>query len=566
MTKRKFYSMKVLSILFTCIMAISIVPLGMCTVSAVEMDTYSTAAGDSIANATSLGLSSTVNGSITVTNKQDFYRISVPNNSSIEYYLTLTSYMTWVYLKVYNISGDEIISKNPSWNSNIYQVTETYTIYLDPGTYYIGIIQDGSNTGNYTLSSSYQNLNNIDIRYDDTIANAYSLDLTKSFTGVLTNDENSDIYKLNVTNPGILNCEFYAYMKWIYLKLIDSQGNEIISRNPSWNSNIGYSVNNYSFALEKGIYYLQILSDGDNRGKYQFVNKFTVIGSTESEKNDTIVTANTVSLGKNIIGLLGEDEESDIYKITIPSSGTVNVNLKAFMKWIYLRIYTISGDEIYSQNPSWNSNLSYSNNDYEYTLTAGTYYFQIKNDGDNRGKYILRIVQPKVLRSSTTKISSISTKVFSGKYITPSVTVKYGSTKLKQGTDYSVSYSDNYYVGTATVTITGKGDYTGTVHKTFKIIPKAVKLKSLKNVKKKSLVVKWSKNSNVSGYRILYATNKKFKNAKKYITSWSSTTSATLYNLKKNKTYYVKVQAYNWSEGKKVYSKYSAVKSKRISK
>ena len=232
---------------------------------------------------------------------------------------------------------------------------------------------------------------------------------------------------------------------------------------------------------------------------------------------------------------------------------------------IGLVVYSSSGDELYSQTPYWNSNVGYSNNNYEYTLSSGTYYFQVK-ESYYTGKYNLRVVQPKVLRSSTTKISSISTKVFSGKYITPSVTVKYGSTKLKQGTDYSVSYSDNYYVGTATVTITGKGDYTGTVHKTFKIIPKAVKLKSLKNVKKKSLVVKWSKNSNASGYRVLYATNKKFNKAKSYITSWSSTTSVTLYNLKKNKTYYVKVQAYNWSGGRRVYSKVSNIKSKRITK
>ena len=58
---------------------------------------------------------------------------------------------------------------------------------------------------------------------------------------------------------------------------------------------------------------------------------------------------------------------------------------------------------------------------------------------------------------------------YTGKAITPEVTLKDGSITLKKGTDYEVSYTDNTNIGTATVTITGKGNYTGTVNKTFTI-------------------------------------------------------------------------------------------------
>ncbi|MCD7737103.1 MAG: hypothetical protein LUI07_09125 [Lachnospiraceae bacterium] len=50
---------------------------------------------------------------------------------------------------------------------------------------------------------------------------------------------------------------------------------------------------------------------------------------------------------------------------------------------------------------------------------------------------------------------SKSSCVYNGSARKPSVTVKYGSSKLTNGTDYTVSYSDNKSVGTATVTITG---------------------------------------------------------------------------------------------------------------
>jgi hypothetical protein len=51
----------------------------------------------------------------------------------------------------------------------------------------------------------------------------------------------------------------------------------------------------------------------------------------------------------------------------------------------------------------------------------------------------------------------------------PAVTITNGTTTLKADTDYTVSYKNNKNAGTATVTITGKGSYTGTVSKTFTI-------------------------------------------------------------------------------------------------
>ncbi|MCD8019517.1 MAG: leucine-rich repeat protein [Clostridiales bacterium] len=71
---------------------------------------------------------------------------------------------------------------------------------------------------------------------------------------------------------------------------------------------------------------------------------------------------------------------------------------------------------------------------------------------------------------STCTISlSSSTYTYNGSEKKPTVTVKNGSTKLTKGTHYTVSYSNNSNAGTATVTIKGKGNYTGTVKKTFTI-------------------------------------------------------------------------------------------------
>ena len=66
--------------------------------------------------------------------------------------------------------------------------------------------------------------------------------------------------------------------------------------------------------------------------------------------------------------------------------------------------------------------------------------------------------------------------VYTGKRRKPAVTVVYGKTKLKRGTDYSLKFRNNLYAGKASVTITGKGKYRGSVKRTFRIFKAAQKL------------------------------------------------------------------------------------------
>ena len=70
---------------------------------------------------------------------------------------------------------------------------------------------------------------------------------------------------------------------------------------------------------------------------------------------------------------------------------------------------------------------------------------------------------------SDATIAAIAKQTYTGKAITPNPVVKMGSTTLKKGTDYTVSYENNVKVGTAKVIVTGKGGYTGTATKTFQI-------------------------------------------------------------------------------------------------
>ena len=63
----------------------------------------------------------------------------------------------------------------------------------------------------------------------------------------------------------------------------------------------------------------------------------------------------------------------------------------------------------------------------------------------------------------------VSDRAYTGSAQEPKPTVVAAGSVLKEGTDYTLSYSNNVNVGTASVTIKGKGNYRGSVTKNFKI-------------------------------------------------------------------------------------------------
>lgn len=96
------------------------------------------------------------------------------------------------------------------------------------------------------------------------------------------------------------------------------------------------------------------------------------------------------------------------------------------------------------------------------------------SDGENtwtftmeRAEAEISIKYAKIIQESW--IQDIDAVTYTGKALEPAVVVKDGETVLEEGVDYTVSYSNNTNAGTATVTVTGIGNYSGIASKTFTI-------------------------------------------------------------------------------------------------
>ena len=197
--------------------------------------------------------------------------------------------------------------------------------------------------------------------------------------------------------------------------------------------------------------------------------------------------------------------------------------------------------------------VSYSNN-----TKVGTAKVTITGKGNYTGSVSKTYSIKNNFKKAT--VSGISTKAFTGKNITQSITVKYNGKTLKNGTDYTVSYSNNKKIGTATVKIAGKGSYTGTITKTFKINPAKQEIQKL-TAKSKAFFVDWAQKGSATGYEIQYATNSKFTSAKKVTITNNKTDKTTISKLSGKKKYYVRVRSYTTVKGTKYYGAWSASKS-----
>ncbi|MEI3007101.1 MAG: fibronectin type III domain-containing protein [Ruminococcus bicirculans (ex Wegman et al. 2014)] len=197
--------------------------------------------------------------------------------------------------------------------------------------------------------------------------------------------------------------------------------------------------------------------------------------------------------------------------------------------------------------------VSYSNN-----TKVGTAKVTITGKGNYTGSVSKTYSIKNNFKKAT--ISGISNKSYTGKNITQSITVKYNGKTLKNGTDYTVSYSSNKNIGTATVKVTGKGSYAGTITKTFKINPAKQEIQKL-TAKSKAFFVDWAQKGSATGYEIQYATNSKFTSAKKVTIKNNKTDKTTVSKLSGKKKYYVRVRSYTTVKGTKYYGAWSASKS-----
>lgn len=385
----------------------------------------------------------------------------------------------------------------------------------------------------------------------------------------------------NVTNMDFMlsNCDnlqtIYASEKFITNKVTDSE--EMFSDDTSL---VGGNGTKYDSNKTDASY---AVIDSNNTPGYftkklnTYIVSFNTNGGT-SINNQRVLEGEKVSSfkttrdGYKFVGWYKDSEFTNEFDFNTP----ITSNLTLYSKW--QKLINISDTKITGiTNKTYNRKYQTQNLKITYNgkiLVKDVDYSVAYKNNLNPGVAYVIVTGKEVYYGKSTisfyinpaKISSavLSSTVYSynGYIKSPSVTVKdqYGNLLVKNR-DYTVTYqSGRKHVGTYKVVIKGKGNYTGTITKTFKINPPTTYIKSFNRGKAYFKVIWNKKPYQVTGYQIKYSTSSKMTSPKYYTLKGYKTTSKTVKYLKRHKVYYVQVRTYKKTVSGTYYSTWSKVK------
>lgn len=276
----------------------------------------------------------------------------------------------------------------------------------------------------------------------------------------------------------------------------------VISGKGSENYNITFDTNNVTANITpKKITAGMIGSIADQAYTGSAITPAVVVkdgGKTLTKDVDyTVAYANNTDAGKASVTVAGKGNYT----------GEVTATFTITQKSINGATVAVAGGSVYTGSPIEpkvtvtldGQKLDPSNYDAAYSknTNAGEASVTVTGKGNYTGTATAAFtIAPKPIDGTTVAIEPIGSQTYTGSPITPAVVVKDDGKALVKDVDYKVTYAGNTDAGQATVTIAGKGNYTGSAKASFAIEPKSIGDQTvtalLQSVKGKTSVVSLS--------------------------------------------------------------------------
>lgn len=424
----------------------------------------------------------TIKDSTTDEDKEDMWKFVLNEAGCVT--INVKSYMESYHYQMYDGNMNSLFYKDRLFaNENVKYRTDTITVHLTAGTYYLKIsgYEYGERyftAGSYELSGTTVSANETFQEPNDTFDKAPTIGFNNTVNGQIAYNDGHDIYKIVLPKSGELIYNMTSYMPWYTTIIYNEQGNQVwyTDRN-HYNEAVAYISKSHEIELTAGTYYMKVMGveyDGSwadtCNGNYSFSLKFTDAKETCAEPNNDFKSAKQISIGQNVRGHLAINDTEDTYKVNVSKKCRFSVDLTTYVARCGIKISDSNGVKLYdTDRVYWDETLGYKATNHTYDLEPGTYYITVY--AGNYGIYDLKASELVLLEDCDVKVNA--SVVCTGKEVKVPMTIKYNGATLKEGTDYITEYGNNINIGTnARVTITGIGKYAGSVQKTFSIVVK----------------------------------------------------------------------------------------------
>lgn len=382
-----------------------------------------------------------VDGLLTTNQDSIVYKFQLTQAGRVTF--NISSYVdTNTYIKLSDQNNNEIFDDSETSSST--NPAKYYNeMDLEAGTYYLEIYDGQSyyeNTGKFNVLLGFSPANNNEVEPNNGTVQAQALPFNTLVNGFLSWNDGVDVYKITVPKSGRVSIDLSSFVDTkTYINLIDDKNNEIIDDYIN-----GSSINPASYKeqvdLEPGTYYFKVYDDGYylNSGKYQLKVGLVLANSNDKEPNNGTVNAQSLAYNQATIGFLAWNDTVDYYKVTVPKTGRIYIDLTSYIDTrTSITLLDSYNNEIASESLIGSS--SNPGKFYKYIdLSAGTYYLKVEDDNyyAHTGKYILKITAPHLLPPLTIGLVSDKTTVLSGK-TSPNlqVTLKVSGKEYKKSAD-----------------------------------------------------------------------------------------------------------------------------------
>ena len=372
--------------------------------------------GSTYAAATSIGLNTTYNATTSRTSVTHWYKFTMSKAGMVQLkfaHANLSSASNSTAWRI-DFIADQVGGLVTVTSGMQDTQNQTAKIGLDAGTYYVQITGTGVLTvgsAAYSFSVQYEDTY-CETEQNNTIATADNYDrLGQTITGSISSASDTDYYKIISTTKGYLSFQLQhdkvsgRLSTDIYsVAVCDAAGNTLYTMTSKKDEEKTESIN---FGLDAGTYYLKVSGiqymdasgsltvQGANGETYKLKVSWTNADNWESESNDDINTADTMTSGKAVYGSLYGVSDSDYYGFQTTKDGYIVINLQhsKVTGWQNKAIYAVtvcdtSGNSIYEMTSKAEDEATDS---IKLGLSAGKYY--IKVAGQNAyygGNYVIK--------------------------------------------------------------------------------------------------------------------------------------------------------------------------------
>lgn len=442
-------------------------------------------------------------------------------------------------------------------------------------------------------------------KIDTQAATTTNINWGETYPGTITNSNDLFEYRLKLPSAGRVR---------FTITLSNLESAKVYINNASgervWGTE--YPVDgttSYDIDLKSGSYTFYVEQRSSNTGVFRFTATFTSAGESFAESNNTRTNASRPSFGKQVNGHLAYNDEIDIYRYDLNSSGRLTLTLNSTLESVRLFIEDASGEKVWGTNYPKEGTTTYT-----IDLVKGTYYLNLErysksnnyvgnynylvsfvsagesfaepndsptkaatpalgatvrgqlaaNDETDVYKYTFSYARKLTLRFDCSMDGSViymtdasGDRIWGNEYpeegtVSYDIDVSAGTyyfyverNYLNKTGNYSFVLSN--YVAPQQPVNRPDSDNQPSTSTSFQ--PKKTQISDVESKKGRKIVVVWKAKPGVSGYQIQCSLKKNFKkNTKTYTVKGRTKTSKTIKKLKAKKKYFVRVRSFKKSK------------------